>query len=62
MSKKVMYVNKVCIKCFEFTCMTILIAEPVLIVICRCFCSRMDMHLPFVPSQPKTGSSMVPMM
>ena len=41
--------------------MTILIPEPLSIVICQCFCFLMDVHMPFVPNQPKTGSSMVPM-
>ena len=35
--------------------MTILIPEPVLIVICQCFCSLMDMQVPLeCPNQPKT--------
>ena len=34
--------------------MTILIPEPVLIGICRCCCSLMDLHVPLVPNQPKT--------
>ena len=48
---KNMSVGKVCIKRFEFACMTILSPETVSIVLCKC--SIMDMQVPPVPKQPK---------
>ena len=50
---KHMSVGKVCIKRFEFACMTILSPETVPIVLCQC--SIMDMQVPPVPKQPKTA-------
>ena len=48
-----MSVGKVCIKRFEFACMTILSPETVSIVLSRC--SVMDMQVPPVPNLPKTA-------
>ena len=50
---KNMSVGKVCIKSFEFACITILSPETVLIVLCQC--SIMDVQVPPVPNQPKTA-------
>ena len=50
---KNMSVGKVCIKRFEFACMTILSPETVSIVLSQC--SVMDMQVPPVPNLPKTA-------
>ena len=52
-SKK-MSVGKVCIKRFEFACMTILSPETVSIVLCQCSII-MEMQVLPVPNQPKTA-------
>lgn len=46
--------GKVCIKRFEFTCMSILSPETVPKVPCQCCYSIMDIQVPPVPNQPKT--------
>ena len=50
---KNMSVGKVCIKRFEFACMTILSPETVSIVLCHC--SIIEMRVLPVPNQPKTA-------
>ena len=50
---KNMSVGKVCIKRFEFACMTILSPETVSIVLSQC--SVMDMQVPPCPNLPKTA-------
>ena len=50
---KNMSVGKVCIKRFEFACMTILSPETVSIVLSQC--SVMNMQVPPVPNLPKTA-------
>ena len=51
--KKKMSVGTVCIKRFKFACMTILSPETVLLVLCQC--SITDMQVPPVPNQPKNA-------
>ena len=51
---KNMSVGKVCIKRFEFACITILSPETVSIVLSQCSVS-MDMQVPPVPNLPKTA-------
>ena len=54
---KNMSVGKVCIKRFEFACMTILSPETVSIVLSQCSVI-IDMQVPPVPNLPKTAESL----